>query len=411
MTGAVLTPGTVSEVQDAIRDAVRDRAPLAIEGGGGLSGFGRPVQADWTLKLDGLTGLVEYSPSELYATFRAGETLADARKALAEKRQRLPFDPPDLKALYDGAGGPATIGGVVAAALSGPSRVAVGAARDYVVGVGFVDGQGQALKGGGRVMKNVTGYDLCKLTTGAFGTLGAITDATFKVLPFANTEVTLLACGLDDMAAQAMMSAAFKSPFEPVGAAHLPVKAAASVQGAVSGGAHSGSAVTALRLEGFPDSLSYRINAIRSFLPAGLELTEIEAEPSAQFWEAVRDVAPFQAPDRRPLWRISTAPTQGPALVAAIGEALDVDAYYDWAGGLVWLAVASDAPSAGADVIRPLIVSHGGHGTLMRAEPSVRAAVEVFEPLSAPLLQLTQGLKRTFDPFNTLNAGRMYSAV
>ena len=406
MTAAVLKPGTVADVQDAIRDAVMDRVPLAIEGGGGLSGLGRPMQTERTLKLDGLTGVVEYSPSELYATFRAGETLADARAALAEKRQRLPFDPPDLTGLYGDAGGLATMGGVVAAALSGPSRVAVGAARDYVVGVGFVDGQGQALKGGGRVMKNVTGYDLCKLTTGAFGTLGAITDATFKVLPFANSEVTLLAHGLDDAAAQAMMSAAFKSPFEPVGAAHLPATAAAAI-----GGVGGAGAVTALRLEGFPDSLDYRTNAIRSFLPAGLELTELEAEPSAAFWEGVRDVAPFQAPDPRALWRISTAPTQGPKLVAEIAQSLEVDVFYDWAGGLIWLAVAGDAPNAGADVIRPLITAQGGHGTLMRADQSVRAVVEVFEPLAAPLLQLTQGLKRTFDPFNALNAGHMYAAV
>ena len=255
-------------------------------------------------------------------------------------------------------------------------------------------------------MKNVTGYDLCKLTTGAFGTLGAITDVTFKVLPFANSEVTLLAHGLDDAAAQAMMSAAFKSPFEPVGAAHLPASAAAAI-----GGVGGAGAVTALRFEGFPDSLSYRMDAIRSFLPSGLELTELEAEPSQAFWEGVRDVVPFKAPDPRAFWRVSTAPKQGPKLVAEITQSLEVDAFYDWAGGLIWLAVAPDAPNAGHDVIRPLIAAHGGHGTIMQAEQSVRAAVEVFEPLSAPLLQLTQGLKRTFDPFNALNAGRMYAAV
>lgn len=405
MSGDVLRPGDVAGVQDAIRDAVRDRAPLSIEGGGGLAGLGRPAQSERTLKLDGLTGVVEYSPSELYATFRAGETLADARAALAEKRQRLPFDPPDLTGLYGDAAGPATVGGIVAAGLSGPARVSVGAVRDYVVGVGFVDGQGQALKGGGRVMKNVTGYDLCKLTTGAFGTLGAITEVTFKVLPFANTEVTLLAHGLSDQAAQAMMSAALKSPFEPVSAAYLPAGAAASLPGA------NGQSVTGLRLEGFPDSLDYRNKAIRAFLPDGVELTTLEPEPSAAFWESVRDVAPFQAPDPRALWRLSTAPTLGPSLVADIQKSLEADAFYDWAGGLIWLAVAPDAANAGADVIRPLVRSQGGHGTLMRTTQSVRAAVDVFEPLSAPVLQLTKGLKRTFDPFNALNAGRMYASL
>lgn len=406
MSGAVLRPSNVAEVQDAIRDSVRDRAPLVIEGGGGLSGFGRPVQADRTLKLDALTGVVEYSPSELYATFRAGEPLANARATLAEKRQRLPFDPPDLTKLYGDAGGPATIGGVVATALSGPSRVAVGAVRDYVVGVGFVDGQGQAIKGGGKVMKNVTGYDLCKLMTGAFGTLGAITDVTFKVLPFANSEVTLMARGLDDAAAQALMSAAFKSPFEPVGAAHLPastVSLVRNVEGVTS--------VTALRLEGFPDSLEYRTKAIRSFLPDSMELTQLHTDASSAFWEDVRDVTPFQAPDTRALWRISTAPTAAPKLVSEIRQSLDVEAIYDWAGGLVWLAVPADAKDAGAIIIRPTVLAHGGHGTLIRANHAVRAAVDVFQPLATPLLSLTQGLKKTFDPFHTLNPGRMYSEV
>lgn len=406
MTGAVLKPGNVAEVQDAIRDAVMNRTPLAIEGGGGLSGFGRPVQAERTLKLDGLTGIVEYSPSELYAAFRAGETLADARAALAEKRQRLPFDPPDLTKLYGEVNGPATIGGVVAAALSGPSRVAVGAVRDYVVGVGFVDGQGQALNAGGKVMKNVTGYDLCKLTTGAFGTLGAITDVTFKVLPFANSEVTLIARDLDDAGAQVLMSAAFKSPFEPVGAAHLPATVALGTRGLDGNGS-----ATALRLEGFPDSLSYRTQAIQKFLPEGMAFSQLDAESSAAFWEDIRDVALFQAPDTRALWRISTEPTAGPKLVSAIRQSLDVEAAYDWAGGLIWLAVAEEAVNAGAAVIRPAIVAHGGHGTLVRSDLATRAAVDVFEPMASPVLSLTQGLKRTFDPFNTLNPGRMYSAV
>jgi len=397
-----LRPETADQVAEAIRDAA---GPLAIEGGGGLGGLGRPVQAEATLRLDRLQGVVEYSPTELYATFRAGAPLADARAALAENGQRLPFDPPDLTGLY-GSEGAATVGGVVAAALSGPARVAVGAARDFLIGVRFVDGTGQALHGGGKVMKNVTGYDLCKLTAGAFGTLGAITEATFKVLPIAPAEATLAIRGLDDAAGQTALAAAFKSPFEPMGAAHLPESVAARIDGLPKGGA-----ATLLRLEAFPESLAYRRQAIRAHLPGDADIVEIEGEASAAIWRAIRDVAPFAAPDARPLWRISTAPTEGPGVVARIARALRIEAFYDWAGGLVWLAVDKAAADAGAAAVRAAVAAAGGHATLMRAPEAVRAAVDVFEPPAGPLLRVTQGLKTTFDPAGRLNPGRMYAGV
>ncbi len=405
MTGAIFRPETAADVVDAIRDG---QGPLAIEGGGGLKGLGRPIQAAATLKLDRLTGVVEYSPTELYVTFQAGTPLADARQALAEKRQRLPFDPPDLTRLYQGGGadGPATIGGVVAAALSGPARVALGAARDYLIGANFVDGSGNPIRGGGKVMKNVTGYDLCKLTTGAFGSLGAITATTFKVLPVAPAEVTLALVGLDDAAGQAALSAAFRSPFEPLGAAHLPADIARLIDAAPGE-----DALTLVRLEGFPESLAYREQAIRAYLPKQADILVLKDEASAALWAAIRDVAPFQAPDDRPLWRLSTAPTAGPALTAKLKSALGGSAYFDWAGGLIWFAPPTGAADAGAAIVRPAAHAAGGHATLMRAPEATRAAVDVFEPLSAPILKLTSGLKAQFDPKGRLNPGRMYAGV
>lgn len=402
MSQATLRPGSAAEVVEAIREA---DGPLAIESGGGLAGLGRPAQASATLKLDRLTGVVEYSPTELYATFRAGTPLAEARAVLAEKGQRLPFDPPDLTGLYGGAG-PATIGGVVAAGLSGPARVASGAMRDYLIGVRFVDGTGQSLHGGGRVMKNVTGYDLCKLTAGAFGGLGAITEATFKVLPLAPAERTLALIGLSDAEGQVALAAAFKSPFEPIAAAHLPSEIAARTPAL-----GRSEAATLLRLEAFPDSLDYRGEAIRSALPAGVEIVTLDGAESEAVWAAIRDVACFAGADGCPLWRISTAPTAGPGVVAEIRSALDIEAYYDWAGGLIWLTAPADAPDAGAAIVRAAIGSAGGHATLMRAGETVRAAIDVFQPLSAPVLALTKGLKATFDPHGRLNPGRMYAGV
>ena len=402
MTADILRPDTVEQVAEAIRDA---SGPLAIEGGGGLTGFGRPTQAEQSLKLDALTGVIEYSPSELYVTFRAGTTLADARAVLAEKKQRLPFDPPDLTGLY-GSRGPATIGGVVAAGLSGPARISVGAARDYLIGVHFVDGSGQAMHGGGRVMKNVTGYDICKLTAGAFGTLGAITDATFKVLPIPPSEVTLAMIGMDDAAGQAALAAAFKSPFEPMAACHLPSAIAAAMLSAPSN-----DAVTALKLEGFPESLTYRKHSIREHLPAGVEIIELAVDESQAFWGAVRDVAPFAGQADNALWRISTAPTAAPDLASGLIDRLGGQAFYDWAGGLIWLSLPEDSLDAGAAIVRPAVADAGGHATLVRAPETIRAAIDVFEPLASPLRRVTQGLKAEFDPKGLLNPGRMYAGI
>ena len=403
MTADILRPETPQHVQEAIRDAA---GPMTIEGGGGLSGFGRPNQAEQTLKLDALTGVIEYSPSELYVTFRAGTTLADARAALAEKKQRLPFDPPDLTGLY-GKSGPATIGGVVAAGLSGPPRVAIGAIRDYLIGIHFVDGSGQAMHGGGRVMKNVTGYDLCKLTAGAFGSLGAITDATFKVLPIAPVEITLALIGLDDVAGQAALSAAFRSPFEPMAACHLPGSIAAAMPSAPSN-----DSVTAFKLEGFAESLAYRKQAVLAHLPASAEIIELENDASQALWAAIRDVAPFAGQADNPLWRISTAPTEAPGLVSNLKAILGGEAFYDWACGLIWFSLPpGNIEDAGQAILRAALATAGGHATLVRAPESIRAAIDVFEPLASPLHRITQGLKAEFDPRGLLNPGRMYAGI
>ncbi len=394
-----LRPETPEEVAEAIKDIGR---PIGIEGGGGLKGLGRTVDEQCILKTDRLTGVVEYSPTELFVSFAAGTTLADAKAVLAEKNQRLPFDPPDLTHLY-GSNAPATVGGVAAAGLSGPSRLASGAARDFLIGIKFVDGIGQYMHGGGRVMKNVTGYDLCKISAGAMGTLGVFTEVTFKVLPNAVAERTLALQGLDDFAGQAAMSAALKTPFEPVAAAHLPANIAERFEGI------SNSSQTLIRFEGFPDSLDYRTEAIRKHLQAENIIT-YDGEASAAIWSGVRDILPFQSPDDRAIWRISTAPTAGPDLVAKL-QGLGGEAFYDWAGGMIWLALPPHLEAAGSAEIRSAIEFTGGHATLMRGPEPVRAVVDVFQPLAPTIMKLTKGLKDVFDPNGILNPGRMYADI
>ena len=390
------SPASEAEVAGIITTARAAKTPLAILGGNTRAGLGHPVQAAADLSLARLTGITLYEPSEMVISARAGTPLKEITGALAAKGQMLPFEPMDHRRLYGTTGEP-TIGGVVAANVSGPRRIAVGAARDHLIGVRFVTGRGEAVKSGGRVMKNVTGLDLVKLLAGSYGTLGVLTEVTFKVLPVPERSATLVVAGLSDHDAIAGLSAALGSPFEVNGAAHLPA--------AVTGGA----AQTLIRVEGFVPSVEYRLERLRALLAAG-SAQVLEGAESAALWMRVGDAAPLAEPRERAIWRLSLAPTQAAVIVAQLSARLDARHFYDWGGGLVWLSVAG-AGDAGAALIRAALATTGGHATLVRAAPDLRASIPVFQPLSAPLMKLTAGIKHSLDPDGLLNPGRMYGGI
>lgn len=390
----ILSPSSEAELADVVRDAQGARKPLAIEGGGTRAGLGRPVQAAQSLSLASLSGVTLYEPAELVISARVGTPLAEIEDTLASRGQMLSFEPAGWRALYGGSGAP-TIGAVAACNISGPRRISHGAARDSFIGVRLVNGMGEIVKSGGRVMKNVTGLDLVKLNAGAHGTLGVLSEVTFKVLPRPETEATIVIAGLDDPDAIDMLSRGLGSPFEVSGAAHLPAGIGAKV------------ARTLLQLENFAPSVAYRAKALREQLGAG---DVVGAEDSRALWRDTAHCAAFAHPDASALWRISTAPTRGPALVAQIRRSLDGRYFYDWGGGLVWLAT-DDTGDAGASVIRAATAAFGGHATLVRARVETRAAVDVFEPLDDATRRLTKGIKAAFDPRGILNPGRMYAGV
>jgi glycolate oxidase FAD binding subunit len=299
-----------------------------------------------------------------------------------------------------GTSGGGTIGGMLAANLSGPRRIKAGAARDHFLGFTAVSGRGETFKSGGRVVKNVTGYDLCKVLAGSWGTLAVMTDVTVKVLPRAETEETVLVLGLGDAAAAKAMSAAMGSANDVSGAAHFPAAVASRVTQA-----GAGRAVTALRVEGVAPSVAHRVAALEALLKTE-RLGKLGEAASRSFWKAVRDVKAL-AGDDRSLWRISAAPTRGHEIAAAMGEG----AYYnDWAGGLIWLALPR-SDDAGATRVRRAVAATGGHATLIRAPAAVRAAVPVFAPQNDGVAALTRRIKESFDPQGVLNAGRMYAGA
>ena len=389
-------PRDEGEAAEIVGAAAAASSRLRLVGGNTKAGIGRPPQDEATLSACGLTGITLYEPAEMVVSARAGTPLAEVRAMLAGRGQMLPFEPMDFRALMGSSGEP-TFGAVAAANNSGPRRINAGAARDSLIGVRFVNGRGESIKSGGRVMKNVTGLDLVKLMAGSWGTLGLLTEVTFKVLPVQERVATLVFSGLDDARAVAALSAALGSPFELTGAAHLP----AGIDGA--------DARTPMRLEGFSESLDYRLGELRKLLRLFGAPEVVEREPGAALWTAIRDATAF-AGTAEAVWRISTAPRRGPALAAAIGRAMPARWFYDWGGGLIWLAVPAEG-DAGAETIRTALRDHGGHATLIRAPDAVRAAVPVFQPLSEPLMRVTLGIKAAHDPAGVFNPGRMYAGV
>jgi glycolate oxidase FAD binding subunit len=374
-----------------VRAARADGGALEIRGGGTRIGLGRPVQAGATLSSRALTGVTAYTPAELVMTARAGTPMAEIEAALAANNQMLPFEPMDHRALYATSGEP-TIGAVAACNISGPRRVKAGAARDSLIGVRFVNGLGEAIKSGGRVMKNVTGLDLVKLNCGAHGTLGLLSEVTFKLLPRPQRAGTIVIEGLDDARAVQAMSLALGSPFEVSAAAHLP----------------GAPAKTLLRVEHFENSVAYRLGQLTKLLTRFGPARALAEDEAENLWRDIRDCRRLAGADHALVWRASMPQANAAAFVADVkaGGFLR-DHFYDWGGGLAWLATND----AAGDVVHAAASRAKGHATLVRAPDETRARGDVFQPQARAVMDLTMRVKTGFDPDRIFNPGRMYAGV
>ncbi|HRD78541.1 MAG TPA: FAD-binding protein [Hyphomicrobiaceae bacterium] len=402
-----MRPATERELAEMLAAASAERTPLEIVGNGSKTSIGRPVQAHARLSTASLKGVTLYEPTELVMSALAGTPLSRIEAELAANGQMLAFEPLELGPLCGGPPGQASIGGVFMSNLSGARRIVSGAARDHLLGVRALGGAGQTIKSGGRVMKNVTGYDLTKLLAGSWGTLAVATELTFKVLPAPEATATLMLLGLsDDLAIEALCHA-MGTPYEVTGAAHLqaPVAQRLTTESVRA----AGRAATLIRLEGFTKSVAYRGGHIRKELAAFGEVHVLSTDASLELWSELQRLSAV-AEQTDPLWRISTSPASGAKVVAAIRQYMDCRVLYDWSGGLIWLEVLATADAGAAD-IRRVVASHGGHATLVRAAPAVRASVDVFQPMEQGVADLTRGIKSVFDPAQILNPGRMYAGV
>jgi glycolate oxidase FAD binding subunit len=405
----VMKARDVKDVEAAVQWALSENKALEIIGRGSKRTLGRPAQFDASVDLSALSGITLYEPEELVLAAKAGTPLSEIEAQLASSAQELAFEPMDYGPLLGLPAGRQTIGGVLATNLSGPRRIKAGAARDHFLGATAVSGRGETFKTGGRVVKNVTGYDLCKLLAGSWGTLAAMTDVVLKTLPRAETEASLLLTGLDAASAIRAMSAAMGSPCHVSGAAHLPAGVASRALQSLP----NGSAVTALRLEGVAPSVEHRKGVLEGALKSFGPITELDAVGSRTLWLAIRDAIPFAAAGpagERMVWRISTAPMRGAEMANQIAAKIDAEVMFDWAGGLLWAGLAA-SDDAGAAIVRAAIDSCGGHATLIRAPAALRAAGAVLQPPQAGLVALTRRVKQSFDPQGVLGPGRMWAGV
>ena len=386
-----MTPTFKPQSVMELADYVALGGKLEVVGSGTKRGLGRPLQPETAIDMSVFTGISLYEPEELVLEAGAGTPLSEIEKALAKNHQQLAFEPPDYSQLLGGKH-TGTLGGMMACGLSGPRRIKAGAARDHILGIAGISGRGEIFKAGGRVVKNVTGFDVAKLMVGSYGTLAALTSITVKVLPAAATEETLVFNGLSDAKAIQAMSLAMQSACDVSGAAHLP-------------GTPS---QTLFRLEGIQPSVVYRRQKLASHLKIFGASDHLDEKDSVAEWKAIRDVERLSADDARFVWKLSLTPSKAAETVARISRQLDIQYFYDWAGGLVWLGVPR-SNQAYAYIIRNCV--EDGHATLFRAEDDVRERIEVFQPQPSALAGLTKRVKASFDPNGVLNHGRMYKDI
>lgn len=373
-----LRPDSAEALAAIVADAARDGKRLRLRAGGSKDAIGAPTPDARIVDMRGFSSVVDYDPPELVLTVKAGTPLAEVQALVADKGQMLAFDPFDHGAIFGDAIGEATIGGIVAAGVAGPTRVSRGAVRDHLLGFAGVSGRGERFVAGAKVVKNVTGYDLPKLITGSWGRLAAITELTLKVLPAPRLRLTLGVAGLDPIAAISAMARAMGSAAEVSAAAHLQD--------------WNGTPLTAIRLDGFPSSVEARA-AILTRLVDGI--APLADEEAARLWPAITTAAPL--PAGVPLWRIIAPAAQMPNVITATNGAW----LLDWAGGLLWLASADD-PQA----IRAAAMQAGGHAMLVRADAETRAIVPALHPQPKILAALEERVRRAFDPAGVFETGR-----
>ena len=383
-----LTPNHVDDVAEIVREANTACRRCEIVGGGTKRSLGNPVDADLQLDLSAIAGVEMYEPEELVLKVRAGTPVSQIREVLAKRNQQLAFEPPQYAALF-GSTSQDTIGGVVACNLSGPRRILSGSVRDAVLGIEAVNGRGETFKGGGRTVKNVTGYDIPRLLTGSYGVLAVITSITLKIHPAPAREVTLMLTGLSDAAAIQILSGSLKMPLDISAAVHLSGRFSDSL--------------TAFRLEGFSESVAARERELGKYLEKMSSVTSMVGDESTAFWRRQRDLSDLASDPEACVWRLLLPATQAARVVAATrGEVL-----YDWGGSQIFIKTSAEGARSVATCLRTLAGEVGGSACLFKAPAALRLDLGTFQPRPKAYQELAERIRASFDPNSVLNPGKL----
>ena len=395
MTGVnTILPHTESEIADAVKTAFASETPLEVIGGGSKRGYGHDIAAD-QLGLQRFAGIMSYEPEEMIITVRCGTALEEIEIALRAHHQCLAFEPANWSAIWNQDRKTATIGGTVAAAIAGPRRFASGAPRDHLLGFSGINGKGEVFKAGGKVVKNVTGYDLPKLAAGSFGTLFVLAEMTLRAVPAARATMGVCIEGQEPELAFATLRTLSRTPLEPTGLSYLPPPKAKAVLGA-------NSALTLARFEGGDEGVKARASEAMRVCGTGARLMEQEKVILA--YDALNDVARLFGP-ATDLWRLSLPPTGAADAIASLSPMSFVA---DWAGGLLWLEMAQTYDPAD---LHGCARKLGGHAHHVRRSSKHAEAKEIFPPMDPATHMITSRLKHAFDPARILNRDRMYRGV
>jgi glycolate oxidase FAD binding subunit len=388
-------PASEADAAAIVADAYDRKRMLAVEGLGSKRAMGRLCEPSGVLKLALLDGIVAYEPDELVITARAGMKLSDIEASLAEKNQCLAFEPSNWSLDPTAE---ATIGGTVAAGVAGARRVVMGGARDHLIGFRAINGTGSIFKAGGRVVKNVTGYDLPKLAAGSFGTLFALTEVTLRCYPRTAVPTSVVITDLSVEQGCRLLRKAVASPWEATGFCYLPRAALDRLD--MEG--ERPESLTAIRFEGSSHSMAARAQGfLQALAPEGKILSDACLP---LLWSEIAQLKPFRRANI--LWRVSVPPAVAPhALKLFRPDCFAVD----WAGGLLW--IEHNEPSLTANEVQAIARDLEGHAMLFHGPDEMRRTSAIFAPLDEATTALMQRLKQAFDPGGVFNPGRMYAGI
>ena len=402
---STLKPEGEEAIAEAIKHCYKKNIPLEISGLGSKKNIGKNFQSQKTLDLSNYSGIIKYEPEELYIKVKSGTSIKEIKEELDKKNQQLAFEPNDFGFLFEGKSNEGTIGGVLSSNFAGPRRFKVGSARDHILGFKGVNGKGEIIKSGGTVVKNVTGYDLSKIITGSFGTLSVFTEISVKVLPKADLAKTLvienphLKKGLD------YLNVALGSSTDPSGGVFYPeyFRNQFTFNDLTTEGP-----ITAIRIEGSKLSVDERINQLLEELNvSSKEISILDSTQSNIFWENTRSLKVFTGLKSN-LLRVIVPASEVFDLINKL-KPYNIKYFVDWGGNLVWLQL-DEINWNSIKEIRSLVKNLGGYLTIIKAEASLKASIDIFT-IDEVKYRISEKIKKSFDPKRILNPGKMYTGI